>query len=176
MAAVAAALAFEPLRLRYAFYRVANTDYRSTDPLNRGRWLLLSMDAAKQGNPRAMDLLVDRYDVTIARPTSQGIELPSVGYLVALEQPQVFMRTLDSRSDERTLAILWRLNRSLYEGQAPYWPVLKDDRDTARFLVQHLEHLAQCHAREGRQPQNLLAQEAAAYVRRRFKVPQPTKK
>ncbi len=169
--AVAGALAYKPLRLKYAIYKVRSSgyvDYPGIRPRPDDRWLRTCLDAARNGNRQAMEFLIERARLYSADVPVQDavIDAVTVGtsclFLAAAAQPDLFAEILNQYDDQRVKDLIEHVTLSCMSAD------LGDDVDaiwdSIRFTAKELEDLSQSSDPEVRR----VARATLEFLRRRF--------
>lgn len=165
--AVAGAFLYKPLRLRYATYRVQSSgyvDYPGIRPRPDDRWLRTCLDAARNGNRQAMELLIERARLYSADVPVQDAVFVGTSYLflAAAAQPDLFTEILNQYDDQRVKEIIEHVTLSCMSAD------LGDDVDaiwdSIRFTAKELEDLSQSSDPEVRH----VARATLEFTRRRF--------
>ena len=163
-------LLYQPLRLRYAIYRVERDRSRSLSHPNRpNQWLEICLGAAVRGNPRAMDIVIDRHWVRMESAGNSHPESRSIAFLAAKAQPLVFMRALERVDDRNTLSVLWELASDGFTPEGGFPPdggfvYVPERTGEAAALIKALQTLVNSD-----DPQSArLGAEARDFVQRRF--------
>jgi hypothetical protein len=109
---------YRPLKLRYAIYRVRNTDYTIPDGhgaecLHPDKWLMLCLDEACRGDRTAMQVVVDCPEIVrLERQAKHHGAVPRspkgipVTFIAAQAQPALFFDLLDQRDDATVIRAL----------------------------------------------------------------------
>ena len=166
-------LLYQPLRLRYAIHRVEHAPQLYFPPIHpcakvfvADKWLIVCLDAARGGNRRAIEVIIDHAGVTMPRsPLSEEMNIwgPDVAYLAAEAQPESFFEALDRRDNQQTLQVLEAVRESSY-GDSGLRYGTEGGLPREVFLAESLEYLAGSGDAQARR----VAQAALDFTRRRF--------
>jgi hypothetical protein len=161
-------LLYKPLTLCYAIHAVRSgrcTELPGIFPRARNRWLEVCLDAARGGNRRAMDALVEcsrpgpGFD---AKVTDADFVGPSRLYLAAEARPGVFGAALDRLDDRRAREVIEHITLSCLAGE------VGDQCDAAFGSLAHQAAELARLSRLDKPGVARVAQAALDFARRRF--------
>ncbi len=158
---------YEPLRLRYAIYKVRDTDYSKPNRWGVGwpvadEWLMCCLQAACEGNRRAMETVIDRAGVKMSKPIESPLVYLDVTYLAAAAQPELFFAVLEGRGDKEVLKVLEAVADSAYGDSGTRLSV--QGLTVPEGLIQEFE----MHAKSNKPEPRGVAEAALEFTRRRF--------
>ena len=165
-------LAYRPLRLRYAIYKVSKCQPivradGTTDGTTEDKWVLICLEGARAGNEKAINALISRLDLRVrtTQPPGSKEMAHSVVYLAALAQPGLFFEVLAKRNDKYVGVTLWCLNESLWGPQRPHWGM---NIGSPGWYVDMFKFHVESHAKRDHPERLRVSQHALDFTRRYF--------